>query len=176
MKETVPEPAGRRAERQPKKNGRSEREPSEQRKKRRKTFRSKREANDWMNREAVVTLSVCVLFYLWWVLALYRDRGPKRYILGMPEWFFYGAFVGTIVFIVAVWLVVALFFRETEAHTRTAAQKKKQAAAKAKYDAEKTLAGPEGPVDWQTAAAEALAVKRATLVLEAIEKETEDEP
>ena len=141
---------------------------------RKKTFRSKRDAYDWMNREAIVTLSVCALFFLWWVLALYRETGSKRYILGLPEWFVIGAFGGTALFIVAVWIIVARYFRETEAHTRTAAQKKKQAAVKAKIDAEKTLEGPEGPVDWQAAAAEALAWKRATLMIEAIDKETED--
>lgn len=158
------EPAKRDAAKQPKKP------------ERKRYFRSKREANDWMSREAVVTLSVFVLFFLWQVLALYRETDPARYVLGMPGWFFDGALLGTAVFVVAVSLIVRFFFRELEPDARTSRRKRKQAAVKAKIDAEKTLEGPEGPVDWQTAAAEALAAKNASLALEAARKETEDTP
>jgi|GEM_PF-6032059 len=143
---------------------------AKQTKPKREGFRSKREANDWMNREAIVTLSVVVLYFLWWTLLLYREEDGKRYLFGMPSWFFYGAFCGAILFIAAVFLVVRLMFRELEPETREAAKRKKRAATKAKAAA---IAAMESDGDWATLAAEALAAKNASLAREEQSRNTD---
>ncbi|MBR5741324.1 MAG: YhdT family protein [Firmicutes bacterium] len=136
----------------------------------RNSARAKREMNEWIGREAFVALSVVMLFFLWWVLALYRDVPKRTYILGMPEWFFYGAMVGTALFVIAVWAVVRALFRELEPDVKGTAKKRKRAVAKAKADAMVTM---EGEGDWAAAAASALAAKNASLAIEEVVRSAE---
>lgn len=136
---------------------------TEKKQNKKSSVRAKREMNEWIGREAFVTVSVVLLFFLWWLLALYREVPKKVYILGMPEWFFYGALVGTVLFVIAVWAVVKTLFRELEPDVKGTAKKRKRAVAKAKADAMVTM---EGEGDWAAAAASALAAKNASLAFE----------
>jgi uncharacterized membrane protein YhdT len=68
------------------------------------------------NREAIISLVLYGLFFLWWYFSAYGpgDSDPKSYtfVCGFPSWFFYSCIVGYIGVSVLVWVVVRLFFRD----------------------------------------------------------------
>lgn len=68
------------------------------------------------NREALATIVLFVLNFIWWYGFAY-GLGSKpveqyKYIMGLPAWFFYSCVVGFVVISVSAWLMVKLFFKE----------------------------------------------------------------
>lgn len=120
-------------------------------------FRTKGEAEEWMRREALVASLTVAFFFLWWILALYRETEKRRFLLGMPDWFFYGAIVGTAVFVVLVLVIGKTVLRETE--TEDAKTAEKPAEAVLDTPSEET----DDEDDWEAAAAKALSAKNASL-------------
>jgi uncharacterized membrane protein YhdT len=68
------------------------------------------------NREALITLAVYALYFVWWYVFGYGmgndDPGTYSYVLGFPAWFFYSCILGYPVITALLWVVVRLFFRE----------------------------------------------------------------
>ena len=68
------------------------------------------------NREAVISLVLYGIFFLWWYFSTYGpgDSDPKSYtfVWGFPSWFFYSCIVGYVGISALVWIVVRVFFRE----------------------------------------------------------------
>ena len=69
-----------------------------------------------LNKEALLTVGLYVFYFAWWYFFAYyfgeQDVSSYRYILGLPEWFFYSCVLGLIVINVAVFVVVKFFFRD----------------------------------------------------------------
>jgi uncharacterized membrane protein YhdT len=67
-------------------------------------------------KEALLTLGVYLLYFLWWYAFAYGlgDGDPAGYssVLGLPAWFFYSCVLGYLVFSLLLWLVVRLFFKD----------------------------------------------------------------
>ena len=69
-----------------------------------------------LNKEAVLTVGLYVFYFVWWYFFAYyfgeQEVSSYRYILGLPEWFFYSCVLGLIVINIAVCVVVKCFFRD----------------------------------------------------------------
>lgn len=69
-----------------------------------------------LNKEALLTVGLYVLYFAWWYFFAYhfgeKDVAKYRYILGLPEWFFYSCVLGLIVINALVFIVVKVFFRD----------------------------------------------------------------
>lgn len=68
------------------------------------------------HREALIGVALVLFNFIWWFGFAYglgsKDVSEYKYILGLPDWFFYSCVVGLIVMIVLVIVVVKLFFKE----------------------------------------------------------------
>lgn len=68
------------------------------------------------NKEALVSLAVYAVYFLWWYLSGYgignTDPETYSYIFGFPSWFFYSCILGYPLITVILWLVVRVFFKE----------------------------------------------------------------
>lgn len=71
-----------------------------------------------INKEAAITLVLYALFFLWWYYFAYiyppKDVNQYKYILGLPEWFFYSCVVGLVMINILVYISVKLFFKEVD--------------------------------------------------------------
>ena len=82
-----------------------------------------------LNKEALLTVGLYVLYFAWWYFFAYhfgeQHVAKYRYILGLPEWFFYSCVLGLIVINALVFIVVKVFFRDIpldESKDRTASK------------------------------------------------------
>lgn len=68
------------------------------------------------NREALITLGLYLLFFLWWTLFAFGlgsgDPDEYSYIIGLPAWFFFSCVLGYPAIALLLWLVVRRFFVE----------------------------------------------------------------
>jgi uncharacterized membrane protein YhdT len=79
------------------------------------------------NKEALFTLALYALYFLWWYGFAYGlgsgDPKDYSYILGFPAWFFLSCIAGCPVLSLLLWLVLRKYFRDmpldshTDAHT-----------------------------------------------------------
>lgn len=70
-----------------------------------------------INKEVVVTILLYLFYFLWWYYFAYihsdsEDVKNFKYILGLPEWFFYSCVLGLVVINISVLIVVKLFFKD----------------------------------------------------------------
>lgn len=70
-----------------------------------------------INKEVVVTLLLYTFYFCWWYYFAYlhtdsEDVENFKYILGLPEWFFYSCVLGLIVINILVFIVVKFFFKD----------------------------------------------------------------
>lgn len=69
-----------------------------------------------LNKEAALTVGLYVFYFIWWYFFAYyfgeQEVSSYRYILGLPEWFFYSCVLGLVVINIAVFVVVKCFFRD----------------------------------------------------------------
>ena len=69
-----------------------------------------------LNKEAMLTVGLYLFYFAWWYFFAYyfgeQEVSSYRYILGLPEWFFYSCVLGLIVINIAVFVVVKFFFRD----------------------------------------------------------------
>jgi uncharacterized membrane protein YhdT len=67
------------------------------------------------NKEALLSLGAYGLYFLWWYCCAYGlgsgDPDDYRYVLGMPEWFFYSCIVGCPLITVLLWALVRFKFK-----------------------------------------------------------------
>ena len=69
-----------------------------------------------LNKEAVLTCGLYLFYFAWWYFFAYyfgeQEVSSYRYVLGLPEWFFYSCVLGLAVINIAVFVVVKWFFRD----------------------------------------------------------------
>lgn len=79
---------------------------------------TEKEKNKQLNKEALSTIGLYVVFFIWWYAFGYGlgDGDPNRYtyIWGLPLWFFLSCVVGWLVISIAVVVLVKLFFKEID--------------------------------------------------------------
>ncbi|MDO5788347.1 MAG: YhdT family protein [Fusobacterium sp.] len=71
-----------------------------------------------INKEIIITLILYIFYFGWWYYFAYlhtdsEDVKNFKYILGLPEWFFYSCVLGLIVINILVFIVVTFFFKNT---------------------------------------------------------------
>ncbi|GIN88351.1 sodium:pantothenate symporter [Heyndrickxia sporothermodurans] len=68
------------------------------------------------HREAWIGVSLAIIHFLWWFGFAYgfgrSNVKDYKYILGLPEWFFYSCVLGFILIVVLVFIAVKYFFKE----------------------------------------------------------------
>jgi len=68
------------------------------------------------DREALLTLSLYAIYFLWWYIFAYGlgggDPADYTYILGFPAWFFMSCIAGYPVITFLVWLAVRFLFKD----------------------------------------------------------------
>ena len=78
----------------------------------------KREISKQINKEVIVTLVLYLIYFLWWYYFAYEFSTDNvedyKYILGLPEWFFYSCVVGLVLINFLVFLAIKFFFKEID--------------------------------------------------------------
>lgn len=69
-----------------------------------------------INKEVLVTLVLYFFYFLWWYYFAYIFKNSDdvknfKYILGLPEWFFYSCVLGLVVVNILVFILVKIFFK-----------------------------------------------------------------
>lgn len=68
------------------------------------------------HKEAIIGVILVIINFLWWYGFAYGlgsgDPAKYRYILGMPEWFFYSCVAGSILMFILVILSVKFLFKD----------------------------------------------------------------
>lgn len=69
-----------------------------------------------MNREALISLIIYLLFFLWWYFTGYglSELLPDIFVMGFPLWFFLSCIIGWILMSIAVFTLVKTVFRDFE--------------------------------------------------------------
>ncbi|MGF6376587.1 putative membrane protein YhdT [Clostridiales Family XIII bacterium PM5-7] len=77
---------------------------------------TEKQKNQQIKREALISLGLYVLFFIWWYFTGYgiAEKGTPEtytYVMGLPLWFFLSCIVGYILFSIATIIVVKLCFK-----------------------------------------------------------------
>ena len=68
-----------------------------------------------INKEALITIFLYFLYFLWWYYFAYiyppKNVEDYKYVLGLPDWFFYSCVLGFILVNLLVYIVVKFFFK-----------------------------------------------------------------
>jgi len=79
---------------------------------------SEKEKNRQLNKEALLTVGLYVIFFIWWYATGYGlsngDPSTFTYIMGLPSWFFFSCVLGWILISLAVVVLVKKFFVEID--------------------------------------------------------------
>lgn len=71
-----------------------------------------------INKEALITIFLYVIYFLWWYYFAYiyppKNVEDYKYILGMPDWFFYSCVLGLVLINSLVFLVTKFFFKDID--------------------------------------------------------------
>lgn len=74
-----------------------------------------------INKEALITLLIYFGYFLWWYYFAYiyppKNVEDYKYILGLPDWFFYSCILGFVLVNVAVFIAVKYFFKDVDLET-----------------------------------------------------------
>ena len=74
--------------------------------------------NKQIGKEAKITIGLYLLYFVWWYGFAYglgdRDLSEYKFILGLPEWFFYSCIVGFVMISALVAIVVKIFFKDVD--------------------------------------------------------------
>lgn len=70
-----------------------------------------------INKEVIITLLLYFFYFCWWYYFAYmytdsEDVESFKYILGLPEWFFYSCVVGLVLINILVFIAVTFFFKD----------------------------------------------------------------
>lgn len=72
--------------------------------------------NKQMNKEALISIALYVIFFLWWYFTGYGlsggDPAEFTYVMGLPLWFFLSCVVGWVLLVAAVSFTVKCLFVE----------------------------------------------------------------
>lgn len=79
---------------------------------------SDKEKNKQLNKEALLTIGLYAIFFIWWYAFGYGlssgDPSNYTYILGLPSWFFVSCVLGWLFVSLAVVVLVKKFFVEID--------------------------------------------------------------
>lgn len=79
---------------------------------------SDKEKNKQLNKEALLTIGLYAIFFIWWYAFGYGlssgDPSNYTYILGLPSWFFVSCVLGWLLVSLAVVVLVKKFFVEID--------------------------------------------------------------
>ena len=74
-----------------------------------------------INKEAFITIFIYFLYFLWWYYFAYiyppKNVEDYKYVLGLPDWFFYSCVLGFILVNLLVYIVVKFFFKNIDLET-----------------------------------------------------------
>lgn len=70
-------------------------------------------------KEIILTILLYIFYFVWWYYFAYiytdsENVANFKYILGLPEWFFFSCVLGLFVINFLVFIVVNLFFKEID--------------------------------------------------------------
>lgn len=69
-----------------------------------------------INKEVLVTIVLYLIYFAWWYYFAYEYSSDNveeyKYILGLPEWFFYSCVVGLVLINILVYIAIKLFFKD----------------------------------------------------------------
>lgn len=70
-----------------------------------------------INKEVIITLLLYFFYFCWWYYFAYMHTDSEdvenfKYILGLPEWFFYSCVVGLVLINILVFIAVTFFFKD----------------------------------------------------------------
>ena len=71
-----------------------------------------------INKEVLITIVLYLIYFIWWYYFAYEYSSDNveeyKYILGLPEWFFYSCVVGLILINILVYIRVKFFFKDID--------------------------------------------------------------
>lgn len=72
-----------------------------------------------INHEIIATLILYIFYFCWWYYFAYVHFDSEnvenfKYILGLPEWFFYSCVLGLVIINILVFLTINFFFKEVD--------------------------------------------------------------
>ncbi|WP_064591774.1 YhdT family protein [Streptobacillus moniliformis] len=74
-----------------------------------------------IDKEALITSIIYLIYFVWWYYFAYiyppKNVEEYKYILGLPEWFFYSCIVGFIWVNIEVFAVIKIFFKNIDLDT-----------------------------------------------------------
>ena len=74
-----------------------------------------------INKEALISIILYFMYFLWWYYFAYiyppKNVEEYKYVLGLPDWFFYSCIVGFILFNILVIIVTKVFFKNIDLDT-----------------------------------------------------------
>jgi uncharacterized membrane protein YhdT len=74
--------------------------------------------NKQLRKEAFVTAFLYLVYFAWWYFFAYglgdRDPAEYKYILGLPQWFFYSCILGFMVISTLLWIFIRIFFKDID--------------------------------------------------------------
>ena len=93
------------------------------------------------DREALITLGIYAVFFLWWTLFAFGlgsgDPADYSYVFGMPAWFFYSCVLGYPVVAVLLWVALRLFFADMPLDVKPEAAETASSAVSAAHGEER---------------------------------------
>ena len=76
--------------------------------------KSFKEVNKQLNKEALLTVGLFALFFVWWYVCAYGLADVEWRVLGLPAWFFMSCVVGWLLCCLGVTVLVKKFFRNID--------------------------------------------------------------
>ena len=74
-----------------------------------------------INKEALITIFLYFLYFLWCYYFAYiyppKNVEDYKYVLGLPDWFFYSCVLGFVLVNLLVYIVVKFFFKNIDLET-----------------------------------------------------------
>lgn len=71
-----------------------------------------------INKEVLITIVLYLIYFIWWYYFAYEYSSDNveeyKYILGLPEWFFYSCVVGLILINILVYICAKFFFKDID--------------------------------------------------------------
>ena len=75
-----------------------------------------KEKNKQINKEALITVGLYLIFFIWWFAFAYglglKDVSEYSYIFGFPAWFFYSCILGYVFISALLAFLVKKYFKD----------------------------------------------------------------
>jgi len=73
-----------------------------------------KKVNKQLNKEALYTIGMFILFFIWWYVCAYGLADAAWTVFGLPAWFFMSCVVGWVLCCVGVWFMVKKIFKDVD--------------------------------------------------------------